>query len=96
MTRDEALRTWSRCMQVCERKGSFFSEENDGSLARKLMAFPDAVIEQVKLADDAMWPNSYAVVLKVTHVPEVPAVPPRPPLPGRAAVPAKFFYLAVG
>lgn len=94
MNREQALEKWTHCAQVCERKGSFYLEENDGLLSRKLMPYPAATVEEVK--PDGIWPSGrYAAVVKVIHVAEIPETPARPPLPGRPKVPAKWFYLAV-
>lgn len=94
MTRDEALSKWTHCAQVCERNGSFYLEENDGELARKLLAYENATVEEVR--PDGIWPSGrYEAVVKVIHVAAIPETPARPPLPGRPAVPAKWFYLAV-
>lgn len=69
MTHDEALAAWTRCVQLCERKGNYYPIENDGCLARKLRVFKDAEIEEVKPAADALWPSgAYKAILKVgTH-----------------------------
>ena len=93
MTRDDALGKWTHCAQVCERKGSYFLEDNDGSFARKLMPYPDATVETVE--PTGIWPSGrYTHVLKVVHVAAVPETPARPPLPGRPGKPARFFYVA--
>ena len=69
MNLEEALAKYTRCVQLCERKGNFYSIENDGCLARKLRVFKDAPIEEVKPAADALWPSgAYKAILKVgTH-----------------------------
>ena len=99
MTREDALGKWTHCVQVCERAGNYFAEENDGPnalLARKLRPYPDAVIEEVK--PTGIWPSgAFTGILKVTHVAERL---PRPAVPGPDAViipgkPAMHFYLAV-
>ena len=96
MNREQALEKWTHCAKVGESKGNFFAEENDGLLARKLMPYPAAVIEEVKLTAGALWPSGrYTAVVKVTHVPATPGVTPAPPLRPVAGKPGKWFYLAV-
>ena len=69
MTHDEALQAWTRCAQVCHRKGSFYLEENDGELARKLKPFKGLTITQVAIADDCIWPSgNYTAIVRVGEV----------------------------
>lgn len=67
MTRDEALKQWTRCRQ-CSRFGNNYAPiENDGLLAVKLAQdfLANASFELMK---PEMWPSvEYAAVIRVSY-----------------------------